>query len=257
MIKLSFYKIYIILIISVLCIENSFSQVFNITDSVLKVSSIQVQFSRHIPGADMKTRFGNSSMLGAGFLHKNKKNIFWGFDINYLYGNDVKERYVLDSLKTFRGQFITYNGEYGDVRMFERGLSANVKFGKLFPIFNSNKNSGLLVLVGVGFLEHRMHIEVIDQTVKSLGTEYKKGYDRLTNGISTSQFIGYWYMSRNRRINVFAGLDFMQAYTKNRRDWDFHAMRKLDEQRLDLLSGVKMGIVLPLYKRMPKEFYFR
>ncbi len=245
------------LIMSVLYSKDLHAQNYNIKDSVLKVSSIQVQYSHYMPGGDMKVRFGNNSMVGVGFLQKTNRNYFWGAELNYLYGGDVKEKYVLDSLRTIRGQIISRDGGYGDVRMFERGFSTHVKAGKLFPVFGSNKNSGILVLLGVGFLQHRMHIEVIDENVKSLDGDRRKGYDRLTNGISFSQFVGYWYMSNNRRLNAFVGLDFHQALTENRRDWDYHAQRKLDEKRLDMLSGLKVGIVLPLYKRMPKDYYFR
>lgn len=247
----------ICLIMSALCSSESNAQNYNIKDSILKVSSIQVQYSYHLPGADMKVRFGNSSMVGVGFLQKTSKNYLWGAEINYLYGGDVKEKYVLDSLRTIRGQIINREGGYGDVRMFERGFSTHVKAGKLFPVFGSNKNSGIIVLLGVGFLQHKMQIEVIEENVKALDGDRRKGYDRLSNGISFSQFVGYWYMSNNRRLNAFVGLDFQQAFTENRRDWDYHAQRKLEEKRADMLSGLKVGIVLPLYKRMPKDYYFR
>ncbi len=247
---------FIVLILSILCFSYADAQPLNMRDSIMKVSSIQVQYSYHMPGGDMKTRFGNSSMLGGGFLHKTKQNYFWGFDVNFLFGNNLNERYVLDSLKTTRGQFITIAGEYGDVRMFERGFVTHAKFGKLFPI-SKNKNSGILVLLGLGFMEHKMQIEVLEENVESLDGDKRKGYDRLTNGISTSQFVGYWFMNPNRRFNFYAGLDFYQGYTMNRRDWDYHAMRKLDEKRFDALTGLRFGVVLPLYKRMPKEYYFR
>lgn len=247
----------ICLIMSVLYSQDVNAQNYNVKDSILKVSSIQVQYSHYIPGGDMKVRFGNNSMVGVGFLKKTKNNYFWGAEINYLYGGDVKEKNVLDSLRTIRGQIISKEGGYGDVRMFERGFSTHVKAGKLFPVFGSNKNSGIIVLLGVGFLEHKMHIEVIDANVKALEGDKRKGYDRLTNGLSLSQFVGYWYMSNNRRLNAYVGFDFHQAFTENRRDWDFHAQRKLDEKRVDQLSGIKVGIVLPLYKRMPKDYYFR
>lgn len=252
------FRIFVItLILSSLYSISSNAQNYNVKDSVLKVSSIQIQYSHYVPGGDMKVRFGNTSMVGVGFLHKTKKNYFLGAEANYLYGNDVKEKYVLDSLRTFRGQIINKSGGYGDVRMFERGFSAHVKGGKLFPVFGSNKNSGIVVMLGVGILQHKMQIEVIEENVKSLDGDIRKGYDRLTNGISFSQFIGYWYMSNNRRLNAFVGLDFHQAFTENRRDWDFHEQRKLDEKRVDQLSGIKFGLILPLYRRMPKEYYFR
>jgi hypothetical protein len=114
-----------------------------------------------------------------------------------------------------------------------------------------------MILAGVGFLQHKIHIEVLEENVPSLSSNYRIGYDRLTNGISLHEFLGYFYVSERMRINFMAGFDFSQSFTKNRRDWDFFAQRKLDESRKDYLNGFKVGFILPLYQRQPKEFYYR
>jgi hypothetical protein len=241
------------LFIGDLCIAQRFNQ----KDSIVSLSMIEFHYSVLSPSGDMKARFGLTTNVGLGFLRKTKSNIFWGAEVNYLSGSTVKEKYVLDGLKTERNQFINTNGNYADVRMFERGFSTYAKVGKLFPVFNSNKNSGVLLMVGLGFLQHKMHIEVLDDNVLALSSENRKGYDRLSNGLSLQQFIGYYYLHQRYLYNFYIGLDLSQSFTQNRRDWDVYAQRKLDESRNDYLNGLKIGLVFPLYKRMPKEFYFR
>ena len=233
------------------------AQSVNIRDSSVSLSMINVHYAFYVPSGDLKTRFGNSIEIGTGFLRKTKSNYLWGAEINYLSGSDVKENYILDSIKTSRGQFITYEGRFADVRTTERGISAYLQAGKIFPVFGSNKNNGIMALVGVGFLQHQINIEVLEENVVALNGDYRKGYDRLTNGISFNQFIGYHYLSNRLRFNLYAGLDFSQSLTKNRRDWDYFEKRKLTESRVDKLNGFKVALILPLYQRKPKDYYYR
>lgn len=235
----------------------TFAQRYKSKDSTTSLSMMHVHYSFLVPAGDLSTRFGNTINLGTGFLHKTKKNYIWGAEINYLSGSDVREKYIFDSLKTVKGKFITNEGRNADVRFFERGFSAYAHAGKIFPVFGSNKNSGIMLMAGVGFLQHKIHIEVLEENVPSLSSNYRVGYDRLSNGISLHEFIGYFYVSQKMRVNFMAGFDLSQSFTKNRRDWDFFAQRKLDESRKDYLNGFKIGFILPLYQRQPKEFYYR
>lgn len=250
-------KIAFLIAYSLIISNFSIAQRVNLKDSVIAISMMDVHVSLQTPGGDMKTRFGNNISLGVGFMRKTNKNFLWGAEVNYIAGADVKEKYVLDSLKTSRGQFINTDGNFSDVRTFERGFSTYAKIGKVFPILSPNKNSGIMVMAGLGFIQHKIHIEVLNENVPALNEEYRKGYDRLTNGISIHEFIGYYYLSQSNRLNFYAGFDFSQSFTQNRRDWDFFAQKKLDEQRKDYLNGFKFGFVIPIYKRMPREFYFR
>lgn len=229
----------------------------NHRDSIVSLSMIEFHYSILAPAGDMKNRFGATTNIGLGFLRKTKTNLFWGAEINYLSGSTVKEKYVLDGISTERNQFININGNFADVRMFERGISSYARLGKLFPVFGSNKNSGILVLAGVGFLQHKMHIEVLDDNVPALYKERRKGYDRLSNGLSIQEFIGYYYLHSKYLYNFYVGFDLSQSFTQNRRDWDVYSQSKLEENRKDYLNGIRVGIVFPLYQRMPKEYYFR
>jgi hypothetical protein len=175
-----------------------------------------------------------------------------------MFGSQVRENGILDSIKTSDGFLIASNGKLVDTHLQERGFSAFMKFGKTFSAWGSNKNSGIVAIMGIGFLEHKIRIELIGEDSKStpqLNDEMKKGYDRLSNGIALSQSIGYLFLSNNRITNFYAGLEIIEGFTKNRRAIDYDLMKKDDKLRSDILLGIRFAWILPMYKRVPKEFY--
>ena len=78
----------------------------------------------------------------------------------------------------------------------------------------------------------------------------------LSNGPSISQFIGYVHFGNNKTINFHIGAEFIQAWTKSRRPFDFDRMQADTQKRFDRLWGIRVGWMLPLYKRTAKESYF-
>lgn len=229
----------------------------DIKNTPINTSSLAFSYSYQLPRGDMAKRFGNNSNVGINFMRKLNNNFVWSIDANYLFGNKLKEDNILDSLETVKGQLLNNQGAYSDIRLYERGINIYARAGKLFPVLNPNPNSGILVTFGVGFLQHKIRIETIDNNVPYLDSEYKKGYDRLTNGLSLHEFAGYLYTGSNRMINFYAGFEFTQAFTKNRRDYDFFLMKKDDNKRIDYLNGIRFGFMIPLYRRAPREFYFQ
>jgi hypothetical protein len=108
-------------------------------------------------------------------------------------------------------------------------------------------------------LQHKIRIEVVDNTIPQLFGDYKKGYDRLTNGIALSQYVGYFYMGNRRTVNFSLGLEIMEAFTKNRRDYNFDTMEKDDHLRMDLLIGLRLNWSIPFYSKNKlgkKTFYY-
>jgi hypothetical protein len=233
----------------------AFSQA-HVKDSLLLAPLVGLSYSYQIPGGDLKTRFGNNSNVGAMFLVKTKSNWLIGADYSFLFGNKLKETGILDSIKTESGFVIDVNGQYAETRLFERGYSASLKFGKLFPYLSPNKNSGFIFIASVGMLQHKIRIEDIGNRSPQLTKEYRKGYDRLTNGMAITEFIGYLLLSNNRLINLFGGFEFTQAFTQNRRSYNFDTMERDTKKRKDYLSGFRFGIIIPLYKRGPQDFYY-
>lgn len=110
--------------------------------------------------------------------------------------------------------------------------------------------------LGAGFLEHKIRIDVDKDDVPELSGDYLKGYDRLTNGLALTEFIGYMHCGNNRLINFIFGFELTQAFTQNRRDFNFDQMKKDDNKRLDLLYGIKLGWFFPLYRHAATSYYY-
>lgn len=226
-----------------------------VKDSLLFAPMVGVSYSFQLPGGDLKNRFGFNSNVGAIFMVKTKSNWLFGADYSFLFGSKIKEDGILDSVKTSTGYIIDANGQYAETRFFERGYSASIKVGKLFPYLSPNKNSGFFCLLSGGMLQHKIRIEDIGNRSPQISKEYRKGYDRMTNGWAIGEFVGYLLLSNNRLINLYGGFEFTQAFTQSRRSFNFDTMQRDTQKRMDLLSGIRFGIILPLYKRGPMDFY--
>jgi len=205
-------------------------------------------FGGQLPGGDLVDRFGANLNVGGGVdFMTEKSNLIFGLEGYFLFGNTVKED-VLEPLRTPNGTIIGNDRNPVDVPLRERGFYLGATFGKLFSLSQKNPRSGIRATVGAGLLQHNIRIQ--DDPVSAipqLSEPYKKGYDRLSNGLAFNEFIGYQYLSTDKRINFFAGFEFTQALTQSRRDFNFDTRNQDTEQRLDLLWGIRVGWVLPFY----------
>lgn len=228
----------------------------NIRDSVLSFSMIGASGAWQIPGGDLDERFGNNFNIGGVFQWKTKKNIILGVDGQFIFGNKVKENNILDSLATKDGNIISSAGEFADIILYERGFKFEIKIGKIFPVFGPNKNSGIMTTLAGGLLQHKIRIENQGSSIPSIEDDYKKGYDRLSNGLCFTAFAGYMNFGNKRLVNFYAGVEFTQAFTENRRSFNFDSQEQDLKKRNDMLMSIRLGWVIPLYKRAPKDFYY-
>jgi hypothetical protein len=225
-------------------------------DSAIAIPLIIGSYAYQFPEGHLKQRFGSNSAIGGMFLYKTKKNWVFGLDGSFLFSQNVKEVNLFRNIATSEGMVIQFNGMLAEMRFFQRGILSGFKAGKIFPAFGPNLNSGIMVLGGGGFLQHKIRIENPGNQTPQIHGDYKKGYDRLTNGFAASGFLGYMYLSNNRLYNFFAGIEFVHAWTQSRRDIDFDTMKKDETKRRDMLYGAKVGWIIPIYKKMPQRFYY-
>ncbi|OQX81477.1 MAG: hypothetical protein B6D61_00615 [Bacteroidetes bacterium 4484_249] len=238
-------------------ILNSYGQL-SVSDSTLNIPMFYATYTFQMPGGDMADRFGNNSGIGGGFKWKTDKNWIFGAEFIYIFGNDVKiADQIMNNLKTSEGGIIDMAGNFTSYSLYERGYYISGRFGKVFPVISPNPNSGIVIMGSVGYFQHKIKIEVTNNSAPQLNDDYKKGYDRLTGGIGVSEFIGYMYISDSRLLNFFAGFEFNQAWTSPQRDVNFDTM-KPDEisNRFDSLMGIKIGWIIPLFKRLPEKYYY-
>lgn len=226
-------------------------------DSIVKGFVIDVHYGFHIPGGDLKERFGASSAVGLDVFYKNKRNYMFALDMNYIFGGDVKiEDSIFRNLYTQEGFMIDGDGMFAEVFTYERGWFGQAKAGKVMPWFGPNDNCGPFVMLGAGYMMHKIRIYNQDMTAPQIKDEYKKGYDRLTGGFCLSQQIGYLHIGNKKAYSFTASFEFIQAFTKPLRNYQFDLMGPEPQNtRIDLLYGIRLSWMIPLFKQ-PSDGYF-
>ncbi len=239
--------------------QNLFSQEDTITKKHWHTNLIGVSafYSLQVPFGEMSERYGINSDVGAHTFFIFKNDFTLGLEYNYMFGNNLKEDalHILDGLKTDNGYIITENGEYATYILSERGFFGGVKIGKIIYL-QKKKKIGLYTNFGIGLLQHKIRIEVDGNNVPELYGDYSKGYDRLTNGLTINQFVGFTYMPLYSPINFYIGVEINEGWTKNRRDFNFDTKMKDDHLRQDNLFGIKAGWVITIYKQNVKQYYY-
>lgn len=246
-----------LILFSLVCLTfgSSFAQ-GNIRDSALNIVTISPSYSYQVSYGDLSKRFGNHSSIGIKTNYQHNSGWVFGLNTHFIFGLNVKEDNILDGISTSEEQIINQNGQFEDYTLLERGFDVTLNAGRLIKVFGPNKNSGILVTAGAGLLQHKILIQNFDNKAPQITTPYKKGYDRLTNGLSTTQFIGYQYLDNKRLINFFIGLEVTQGFTQNRRSYNFDTGERDTQKRLDLFHGIRVGWTLPIYNRAPENYYY-
>ena len=228
-----------------------------VIDSARNIPMIYLTYAYQMNGGDIALRFGNSHSIGGGFQFKTKKNWLFGLEYNYFFGGRVKNQdSILSNISTADGYIIGSNGEYADIRFVQAGYNMSVKFGKIFSVWGSNKNSGIMVTLQPGFMQHRIKINNPNNTAPQLKGDYKKGYDEMANGFSATEFLGYMYMGKHRLYSFYAGFEFTQGFTKCRRTYNFNTMTRDTESKLDLQYSFRFGWLIPFSKRNRTGYYY-
>ena len=224
-----------------------------------RIFNLQFLLNKQYPGGDMAKSFGNHNALGFGGLYKTKNNWILSGEGNYLFGNDIKQLNILDNLVNGSGYISNVNGSPANYSVNMRGYSFLLKGGRLFTFSQLKRNQGILVQTGIGFLQYKINFQTQNNDVPQLNEEYFKGYDRLHNGISFNQFVGYYYHSSNRLINFYVGVDFTEAFTKNRRGFLYDQKAFDTADKRDYILGLRFGWMIPIYlhAKNEDEFNFR
>jgi hypothetical protein len=237
----------------------------NVKDSIIGTPLIGVHYGAIWTAGDLADRYGFMNHVGINGGYKTKHNWYFGLDGNFMFGNRIKaeeptdEFYgIFDHLTDSYGNITDVNGDTAIVILYSRGFNANVVFGKLIPVLSPNKNSGIMIQLGFGYLMHRLRIETQEQVVPQLELDYKKGYDRLTSGWNSHQFVGYSYMGNSGFYNFYAGFYIQEGFTQNNRTifFDQPDVPVSTKTRLDIQYGFRLGWYVPVYKRKPRDYYF-
>lgn len=240
----------------------SFLLLLNVGQAQIKISEkeniplFHASLGGHLPLNDLAERFGPNASVAGGFLYKTKSNFLFGADFQYLFGNEIYEEGLLDHLQTSAGAYLNMNGEYSDVIMYESGYFAGIRLGYLIPVRKELPNSGIILSVGAGLLEHKIWISSQGNMVPSLVGDYRNGYDRLTNGFAAQGFVGYMHLGKNQFANFFGGIEYTRAWTQNRRSLNYDTRETDTQKRIDSLFGVRIGWMIPIYRGVSSSYYY-
>lgn len=247
-----FYFLLIFTFISLLSLAQA-----NISDSSIFIPSIGIHYGYHIPYGELTNQYGNVSTIGADATFKLKQQLVFGLGFEYYFSETVKNTipYFRDIVND-HGYIIDGNGQFAEVFLYQRGFNIQAFTGYQFHFLAPNPNSGPFIQFGVGFMQYWTRIDNPLQAAAQIRGDYKKMYDRLTNGLSLSQFVGYRYMGDRNLANFYIGFEFTQGFVKNRRTYnaDYTSEIKLDYTAS--MIGLKAGWIIPLYSKSPKKYYY-
>ena len=228
-----------------------------VSDTVVSTFLFQASYGLQSPGRDLTTNFGINSSLGAVLSYKTSKNWLWNLQGSFIFGDQVKNRTtLLKQVSTASGEIIDGNGTYTSLALFERGTHIQLKAGKIFSFHKPNPNSGIYVTTGLGFLTHRIRIESQFGSAPQIQGDYAKGYDRMRGGFAHSLEAGYFLMSNSRMLNFSLGFEFIQAFTKSMRDYQFDLRGNDPNSYIDHYYGIRINWMIPMYKRAPQKYYY-
>ncbi len=222
-----------------------------------KIANIEVIYNYNIPSGDISKLYGDFNAIGAGGIFKTKTNWVLSLEGSYLFGKEIKNENILNNLVNGAGYIAAASGVPGNYSVNMRGYEAFVNGGRLFGLNKYNMNSGIMVQVGVGFLLHRINFQTQENNIPQLDANYRKGYDRLTYGIAFNEFVGYYFQSKNRLINFYLGIDFVQGNTYNKRGFNYDTRQYDKELKHDYLTSIRFGWMIPIYLNTKDENEFQ
>lgn len=207
---------------------------------------LDFSYGVHLPLGDFAENFNYMFSLGgkAQFIFSNNWAV--GLVGDHFFA-DAIGRDVVANLREEEGFIIDRFGELSDVQQGMRGFFLGASVSKLIPMIKNYKRSGLEVRFEGGYLQHWIRFNTTGGQIVGLSGDYIRGYDRMTSGVAFRQYIGYRHLARNRLFNFYGGFDFMQAFTRNRRGYNFDTQQADTSNRLDLLVGVRVGLTVPIY----------
>lgn len=250
-------KFIYILTIAFSCISISSKAQVNHNDSSIFITSLGMHYSYHFAGADLKKTFGNFSAIGTDLTFKLKSQWIFGAGFEYYFSENIKNKDdYFSKIKNSKGYIIDNSGYYAEVFLYQRGYNIQLFGGYQFHKWSPNPNSGPFIQIGAGFMEQWVRIENPMKTAPQVQGEYAKMYDRLFNGFSTTQILGYRYMGKQNLRNFYIGIELTQAWTQNRRTYNADLNEEDLEPQFIFTSALKLGWIIPFYKKAPEQFYY-
>ena len=221
------------------------------------LNAILFDYTHQFPFGNLSENYGDNSCITMHFMHKTENNWFLEIDGSYIFGYKIKDKDLFDGIATENGELINKDGLFANVLTYERGFSTFLNGGKAFTFYEGNE-TGIYLSAGIGYMQHKIHIQTQEDIIPHLDDDYKKGYDRLSGGISAKINANYMYFSKRNNIKLYTGIELIKGWTKNLRSYNFDTQNYTsDDYRNDILLGIKAGVIIPILRRNQEEFHYR
>lgn len=251
-----------LLVVIILSFQVARAQYANVKDSLVFAPMIMPTGGFHFPLIDVQETYKFTYHVGGQFLIKNRTNWLYGFSGEFMFGENVGVPELMQNVFPVYGA----SGAPLAATVGMRGFNFMAQGGKIVPLGKKpNRNSGLLFMLGAGFIQHQILLDFRGDLAPQADGDYLKGYDRMHNGFALSQFIGYMYLGNNRSLNFFGGAEIIQGFTRNRRLYNYDTMSPDIRDKFELYIGLKVGYIFPFYKKgagadnrnRDKEYFYR
>ncbi len=209
-----------------------------------------------VPAGSLALRYGYANGMGIDLYYKTKNNFLFGINANAYFGKHVRDINYINFLKDEHGFVFSDDGTPVYLTASMRGSQLQGAFGKLFPVFKKKPQLALLFQAGAGFMQHKYLFSAPNSL--QFSKAYLKGYDRLSNGFALNEEAGICHLGLKKLINFNIGLEITEAFTKNRRYYDYATQATDTKTYLDIWVALKCCWVLPLKTHDKNEpVYFK
>lgn len=212
------------------------------------------------PDGEMGKIYESFMNLNANFGWKTKKNFVWMLEFGFGFGSDnVKNKEdILSGIMTNDGTefVISKEGSDAGVVAYNRNLSLVGKVGKIIPLSKKRPNSGLMLMAGIGGLQHQIIYQSTLEIAEQLEGDYALLYDRQMRGVMLSGFVGYMHMGKKNFSNFYIGIEFNQAWTKTTRIYQINYNYSYDKIFQDRMWTIKAGWMFPFFGRDADKVYY-
>ncbi|MCS7075412.1 MAG: hypothetical protein NZ455_01820 [Bacteroidia bacterium] len=228
----------------------------NVKDTLVSFFNFKVVASYQLPAMDLAKRFGSHATVGGEIAYKNMQNWLWSAYTTITFGKKIRELNHLQNLWTSQNTIIGVDGRNAAISRYHRGYQMGIQAAKIFSrIGGVNPNCGLFVQGGIGYIQHKIRIETIGNTVYDLNKGSVEGYDRLCGGLMLNQGVGYLFLDNNRLANFFVLLECIQGFTRSLRKIQYDVPNPDLRTRIDMALGLKIGYMLAFYTKIEKDYY--
>lgn len=211
-----------------------------------------------LPAGDWQENYNDLMVVGPRIGLKTKGNWIWSLQGGFGFGGlSPNAQEVIAPALTERNQVINERGTPAEIGVYQRYATGLFSAQKILPLWQANKNSGLIIGAGVGMAWHWLALQNVTNDVPHLNPPYSKGYDQMRQGLLLQESIGYHYMSQNRRVNFSLSLEFSQLFTASVRQYHYATGTRAPVAEQSQLYGLKVSWYIPIYRGAPTQEYYQ